>query len=68
MRSIYRWKGELQDDTEVLMILKTRPERCEALAQRVKALHPYDVPEILALPATGGSDEYLEWVKLESSI
>lgn len=67
MRSIYRWEGAVQDDAEVLLIAKTRTDCEEALARRVRALHPYDLPEILALPAVGGSRGYLDWVRAESS-
>jgi periplasmic divalent cation tolerance protein len=67
VRSIYRWQGALQEDAEVLLVLKTRVERCAALAARVKDLHPYELPEVLELPATGGSEAYLDWVRMESS-
>ena len=67
VRSIYRWQGALQEDAEVLLVLKTRVERCAALAARVKDLHPYALPEVLELPATGGSEAYLDWVRTESS-
>ncbi len=67
VRSFYRWEGAVQDDAELLLIAKTRAERGPALAARVKELHPYDLPEVLELPAVGGSDAYLDWVRLESS-
>jgi periplasmic divalent cation tolerance protein len=66
VRSIYRWEGEVQDDAEVLLVVKTAASRLEALVERVNALHPYDLPEVLALPAGGGSAGYLEWVVEES--
>ncbi len=66
VRSIYRWEGRVQDDAEVLLVLKTRAERVDALAARVSELHPYDVPEVVALPAVGGSRAYLDWVRGES--
>jgi periplasmic divalent cation tolerance protein len=62
VRSIYRFEGALHDDAEVLLVVKTRRERCEALAERVRALHPYALPEVLALDAAGGSPAYLRWV------
>lgn len=62
VRSIYRWQGQLQDDTETLAIAKTTPERAEALRARLVELHPYEVPEVLALPVTGGHAPYLAWV------
>ena len=67
VRSIYRWEGEVQDDAEVLLILKTTAARLPALAARVQALHPYDLPEVMALTANGGSEAYLDWVIAESS-
>jgi periplasmic divalent cation tolerance protein len=67
VRSIYRWKGELQDDTETLAIIKTTHERLDALIARLGALHPYDIPEVLALPVTAGSAKYISWVEAETT-
>jgi len=67
VRSHYRWEGELRDDAEALLVVKTSAERCAALAARVQDLHPYDVPEVLVLPTSGGSASYLDWVITESS-
>ena len=67
LRSIYRWEGTIHEDAEALLLLKTRTERCAALAARVKDLHPYELPEVLELPVTGGSDAYLDWVITEST-
>ena len=67
VRSFYRWEGEVNEDSEVLLVVKTRRDRCDALAARVQALHPYDLPEVLELPAVGGSPSYLDWVRTESS-
>ena len=67
VRSFYRWEGAVQDDAELLLVAKTRSEQGPALAARVKELHPYDLPEVLELPAVGGSEPYLDWVRLESS-
>jgi periplasmic divalent cation tolerance protein len=63
VRSIYRWQGAVHDDAEVLLILKTRAALSAALAARVRALHPYQLPEVLALPVAGGSEPYLDWVR-----
>ena len=60
--SIYRWQGEVHRDSEVLLIAKSRPELFESLAARVKALHSYEVPEIIALPIVAGSKAYLNWI------
>ena len=67
VRSIYRWEGQVHDDAEVLLVAKTGAARCDALAARVRDLHPYDLPEVVVLPASGGSRDYLEWVIAESS-
>ena len=66
VRSIYRWEGQVQEDEEVLLVLKTRADRGEALARRIRELHPYDLPEVIELPAAGGSVDYLDWVRAES--
>ncbi|MEK6750079.1 MAG: divalent-cation tolerance protein CutA [Pseudomonadota bacterium] len=62
IHSIYRWQGAVERATEVLLIIKTRRDRLEALAQGIRALHPYQVPEILALPVTAGFVPYLQWL------
>ncbi len=62
VRSVYRWEGAVQEDSEVLLIAKSHEARAAALSERVQALHPYDVPEVLALPAAGGSASYLAWL------
>jgi periplasmic divalent cation tolerance protein len=66
VRSLYRWEDEIQDDPEVVLIVKTRADRWEALAARIEDLHPYDVPEVLVLPAVGGSIPYLRWIETET--
>jgi periplasmic divalent cation tolerance protein len=62
VRSIYRHAGAVHDDAEVLLLVKTLRERSAELAERVRALHPYELPEVLALDAAGGSAAYLRWV------
>lgn len=62
LRSIYRWEGQVQDEPEALLLLKTARGRFEALRERVLALHPYQVPEVLALPVEAGSAAYLAWL------
>jgi len=66
VRSVYRWEGAVHDDAEVLLILKTRSDRCAAVAARVAELHPYKLPEVLALSVSAGSDAYLDWIRTES--
>ncbi|KAE9609075.1 hypothetical protein Lal_00020600 [Lupinus albus] len=63
IESVYQWKGEIQTDSEELLIIKTRQSLLEALTEHVKANHEYDVPEVIALPITGGNLKYLEWIK-----
>lgn len=67
VRSIYRWEGAVQDDAEVLLVLKTGADRLGEVASRVKDLHPYALPEVVALPIVGGSRAYLDWLLAESS-
>jgi len=62
IRSIYAWQGEVHDEPECLLVVKTVAENFDALAERVKELHSYEVPEIIALPILKGSTEYLDWV------
>jgi len=62
IRSLYRWKGAVEDEREVLMILKTRTELFDRVEQRVRSMHPYEVPEIVAIPLTHGSPPYLDWL------
>ena len=62
VRSIYRWQGKVLDEAEVLLILKTQRRRFPELRDRILALHPYEVPEVLALPVEAGSDAYLDWI------
>jgi len=63
LRSIYIWQGEVEDETEALMLCKTRHDLFDTLQNRVKELHSYTVPEIIALPVVAGSDDYLGWIR-----
>jgi periplasmic divalent cation tolerance protein len=67
VRSIYRWNGRVENDSEVLMIIKTRADRSVELTERVRALHPYDTPEVVLIPVAGGSRDYLDWVRAEAT-
>ena len=62
MTSIYRWNGELQQENEAVLLLKTRAELANQVVLRVQELHPYDVPAILVLPIEGGSKLFLAWL------
>ncbi len=61
--STYFWDGRLQDEAEILLIIKTTAARLAKLDARLKVLHPYELPELVAIPATGGNEQYLEWVR-----
>ncbi len=66
IRSLYWWKGQLEESDEVLLLLKARKEDVSAAANRVRDLHPYDVPEVVATEVVGGLEAYLEWVAAET--
>jgi periplasmic divalent cation tolerance protein len=66
VRSIYRWQGKVHDEAEVLAILKTPAERLARLQQRLRELHPYEVPEMLAVRVEAGWPPYLEWLAAET--
>jgi periplasmic divalent cation tolerance protein len=60
--SIFRWEGKREESAEALLLIKTGPERYAALERRVLELHPYTVPEVLALPVQAGAPAYVRWV------
>jgi len=62
MRSLYVWKGALEDEKESVMILKTTAEKYDALEKEILKLHPYDIPCVVALPIEAGNEAYLEWI------
>ena len=63
LRSLYRWQGEIQDEPEVLILFKTTAEAYPGLAELVARNHPYQVPELIALPVCAGLAPYLAWVR-----
>ena len=63
IRSIYRWQGAVVGDDEHLLVIKARRSTFDALEQRVRALHAYEIPEIIALPVVAGSTPYLDWLR-----
>jgi periplasmic divalent cation tolerance protein len=65
--SVYRWKGEVQHDEEYPVLIKTTRERYAALEAAIRALHPYELPEIIAVPIERGLPAYLDWVAAETS-
>jgi len=62
VHSTYRWQGAIRDEPEVLLVIKTVGARYSELEMRLKSLHPYEVPEIIGLPVTRGSADYLGWL------
>lgn len=66
VRSVFRWKGEVKDEKELLLVVKTREPKLAHLVQAVKELHSYTVPETIALPILGGSEAYLGWLREET--
>ena len=67
-RSIYRWEGKIADEVEAVLLLKTRSGCIEGLRRAFAELHPYKVPELLAIPVTGGLERYLGWINSETSL
>jgi len=63
VRSIYSWQGKIEDDRELLMIIKTQRHLFDRLTTKVREIHSYDVPEIIALPIVEGSPDYLRWLQ-----
>jgi periplasmic divalent cation tolerance protein len=68
VRSLYRWNGKIADEAEVIVYLKTRAARMESLEVAFAELHPYKVPELLALPVTAGLAKYLSWINAETTL
>lgn len=65
--STYRWQGAIHDDHEVLLLIKTTRERFDALRARLVELHPFELPELIALDMTDGYAPYLEWIGNETT-
>jgi periplasmic divalent cation tolerance protein len=63
MTSVYRWRGRVEEDQERQIVMKTTRKQVSALEQRLRQLHPYELPEFLVLATSGGSAAYLEWVR-----
>ena len=67
IESVYRWQGAVEEAAELLLVVKTRRAALDALAARVRALHSYTVPEIIALPLVAGWPPYLQWIAAETA-
>lgn len=66
-RSVYRWQGKVEDASEVPLLIKTTADRYPALEAAVRARHPYELPEIVAVPIAHGLPDYLRWVESETT-
>lgn len=66
LTSLYHWEGEIQQDQEVLLLIKTRAALLDELIPVIQGMHPYQVPEIIALEIAGGEKKYLEWILQET--
>jgi periplasmic divalent cation tolerance protein len=66
LRSIYKWQAKMEDQNEVLVLFKTRQEHFDRLRSRILELHPYEVPEVLAIPVEQAYQPYLEWLAKET--
>ena len=62
IESVYRWQGKIEQDREILLLIKTDSAHFEALKDTISGLHPYEVPEIIAVPIQAGHQPYLEWI------
>lgn len=67
-RSVYRWQGKIEDASETPLLIKTTAERYAALEKAIRAAHPYELPEIIAVPITHGLPDYLRWVATETAL
>lgn len=67
VKSFYRWQGKIETDTEIQLVIKTHSERFDELAIWISENHPYDVPEIVAIPAERVSEAYLAWAAAQTS-
>ncbi len=67
VQSIYRWEGKVEEAIEISLMIKTKRSSFASLSDQIKAIHPYDVPELVALPVIDGLPAYLNWVRDETS-
>lgn len=66
MTSVYRWQGRIEEDAEAVLIAKTTDDLVDRLVARVKALHSYDCPCVVALPIAGGNQDFIDWIEVET--
>jgi periplasmic divalent cation tolerance protein len=63
IKSLYRWEGQIEKDDEVLLLIKSTADRYDELEAMIRKLHPYELPEIIGVPLSAGSDAYFDWIK-----
>ena len=68
LTSVYRWRGEIHEDSEVLLLIKSTRDRLEPLHARLIELHPYEVPELIALDIVAGHTPYLDWLREQTRV
>ncbi len=66
VRSVYWWRGKIEDHREILLVVKTRPALFDRLKARIAEIHPYEVPEVVAMRVEAGAEKYLAWVTAET--
>ncbi len=67
IESVYEWEGDVEEDEEVALLVKTTAEKAERVVRRIVELHSYDVPAVLVVPVLGGHEEFLKWIKEQVS-
>ena len=67
VQSIYRWQGQIEEATEITLLIKTTSQQVDSLQTEIVKLHPYDVPEIIATPIVAGYAPYLQWIATETA-
>lgn len=67
MRSVYRWEGAIEEDSETVLIVKTREALVSALTESVRSLHSHEVPCIVALPIAGGNPDFFDWIEAQTT-
>ena len=68
MHSVYRWRGAVEHADEMMLLIKTRADRLPALSARLQVLHPYELPELLAVEVAGGLPAYLDWIAAQTTL
>jgi periplasmic divalent cation tolerance protein len=63
VRSLYRWEGRIEDDDELMLLIKTTATNFSAIETMIRNLHPYEVPEVIGLSLTAGSEAYFDWIR-----